>query len=345
VQKNDWKVALTYVGAIVGAGFASGQELVRFFVVFGKGGLMGTILAGAIFAILGALVIYLANSLQSNSYGQFIKNILPFKLNFVVDIIIAFSLWVGLGVMLIGSATLLEERFALRSEFGFIITGVLVFLCLQYGNKGLLTANTLLVPFMVVFAIGSSLIYIFKPQPCISNGSVFRNLLPNWWFASLLYVAYNMILGIVVLASIREQKYKISPWGGIWGGIILGFMSFIMVKSLQYLPESLLITEMPMLSLTTSINQLVGNLYFIGLLIAIFTTSLANAHSLATRIKSNVHKSYKSILVMLLFSTLVFIPWKFSALVGLMYPIQGYLAIPIIFAVISAVIKTNVKKG
>ena len=42
--------------------------------------------------------------------------------------------------MLIGSGTLLEERFALNIKIGFLITGILVFLCLQFGSKGLLNA-------------------------------------------------------------------------------------------------------------------------------------------------------------------------------------------------------------
>ena len=96
MTKNDWKVALTYVGAIVGAGFASGQELTRFFVVFKERGLLGTAIAGAIFAMLGALVIFLAKKLKSNSYAQLFRHILPHNLN-RIDIIISFSLWVGLG--------------------------------------------------------------------------------------------------------------------------------------------------------------------------------------------------------------------------------------------------------
>ena len=72
------------------------------------------------------------------------------------------------------------------------------------------------------------------------------------------------------------------------GGLILGFMSFIMVMGLQYLPEEQIITEMPMLVLASSISPTVGNIYFSGLLIAIFTTALANAHSLTIRIKYNI---------------------------------------------------------
>lgn len=340
--KSDWQVAFTYVGAIVGAGFASGQELVRFFAVFSKYGLWGTITTGIIFAILGALVILLANRIESKNYGQFLKYIFPKQVYRFIDLIIASALWVGLGVMLTASGTLLKSQLNISENLGFIVTGILVFLCLQFGSKGLLNTNTLLVPILIILAIGSSLLYIQKPVACINNSGFFKTLLPNWWTASILYVAYNMILGIVVLASLKDNVGRMTLWGGIIGGIILGVMSFIMVKGLQLLPESLFTSEMPMLMLTTQISPMVGNIYAIGLWIALFTTAIANAHSLTSRLSSCFRITYKPILGILLFSSCCFIPWKFSTLVGLIYPLEGYLAIPIILAIIVVAIKSHI---
>jgi len=341
--KNDWQVAFTYVGAIVGAGFASGQELVRFFAVFGKYGLWGTVITGLIFAFLGAVVIFLVNKLNSKNYGQFLYHIFPKKISIFIDFVIAFSLWIGLGVMLTASAALLKDQFNLAPNIGFIVTSLLVFGCLQFGSRGLLNTNTLLIPLLIILAVGSSLIYIRQPIACVSNGDIFKTLLPNWWTASMLYTAYNMILGIVVLASIKDNIGRFTPWGGIWGGVILGVMSFIMVRGLELLPENLLQAEMPMLALTAEISPLVGSIYGLGLWIALFTTALANAHSLTGRLTGKINKPYKMILAVLLLSTFAFIPWRFSLLVGLLYPVEGYLAVPIIIALIVAAAKSLLK--
>jgi len=343
MKKNDWKIAFTYVGAIVGAGFASGQELVRFFAVFNKNGLYGTVATGIIFALLGALVLYLVNKIECKNYGQFFSHIFPKRFGIFIDLIIGFSLWVGLGVMLAASAALLKVQFNISLSVGFICTGFLVFLCLQFGSKGLLITNTLLVPLLIVLAVGSSLIYIWQPMEVINNTNIFKNLLPNWWTASMLYSAYNMILGIVVLASIEDNMGRFSPWGGVMGGAILGIMSFIMVKGLLLLPNNLYNAEMPMLVLTARISPIVGNFYSVGLWIALFTTALANAHSLTSRISNKIDKNYKLILIILLLSTLSFIPWKFSTLVGLLYPVEGYLAIPIIIALVVAAAKLFIR--
>ena len=40
------RVAMTYAGTIIGAGFVSGQELLQFFVAYGTTGLAGIMVAG-----------------------------------------------------------------------------------------------------------------------------------------------------------------------------------------------------------------------------------------------------------------------------------------------------------
>ena len=40
---TTFKVAATYIGTVIGAGFASGQEILQFFSVFGNMGILGLI--------------------------------------------------------------------------------------------------------------------------------------------------------------------------------------------------------------------------------------------------------------------------------------------------------------
>ncbi|OTA41527.1 MAG: hypothetical protein A6D92_05935 [Symbiobacterium thermophilum] len=44
-----FRVATTYIGTVVGAGFASGQETLRFFAAYGPAGLAGILLATLLF--------------------------------------------------------------------------------------------------------------------------------------------------------------------------------------------------------------------------------------------------------------------------------------------------------
>ncbi|WKB35304.1 hypothetical protein QS257_17090 [Terrilactibacillus sp. S3-3] len=44
-----FQIAATYIGTIVGAGFASGKEVIQFFTQFGEFGTLGVAASGALF--------------------------------------------------------------------------------------------------------------------------------------------------------------------------------------------------------------------------------------------------------------------------------------------------------
>ena len=52
-MKKSIKMAGAFIGVIVGAGFASGQEILQFFTSFGWWGILGTAIATAFFSFLG----------------------------------------------------------------------------------------------------------------------------------------------------------------------------------------------------------------------------------------------------------------------------------------------------
>ena len=44
--KRILNISLAYVGVVIGAGLSSGQDLMQYFVSFGKWGIIGTIVLG-----------------------------------------------------------------------------------------------------------------------------------------------------------------------------------------------------------------------------------------------------------------------------------------------------------
>ena len=99
LKKNDvstLKVAATYIGTIVGAGFATGQEVLQFFTKFGVMGLVGIILATIMFILFGYIIIDLGNKLKAQSHLEIIKYSGGKVLGTIIDIIITFFLFGGL---------------------------------------------------------------------------------------------------------------------------------------------------------------------------------------------------------------------------------------------------------
>lgn len=59
------QLAFVYVGTVVGAGFATGREIVEFFLKFGWIGLLGIVLSGLMFTYLGAKIMIISKRIHA----------------------------------------------------------------------------------------------------------------------------------------------------------------------------------------------------------------------------------------------------------------------------------------
>lgn len=105
IMLNIFKVTFVIVGTIIGAGFASGQEILTFFNKYGICGLIGLVFSLSLIGIIiyKTLKINLENDIDT--YQKFIKNIIPdrFKENkiliFTISNIINIFLLISFNVM------------------------------------------------------------------------------------------------------------------------------------------------------------------------------------------------------------------------------------------------------
>ena len=83
-MKNILKVVFVIIGTLIGAGFASGQEIYLFFYRFGANGLLGIIVfvSLTVFAIYKVLKIIYENQIRNQNVfvkeqwnGRFRKNV------------------------------------------------------------------------------------------------------------------------------------------------------------------------------------------------------------------------------------------------------------------------------
>lgn len=144
------KVAALYAGGVIGAGFASGQEILQFFALLGPGGLLGTALAAWLFAYLGAVVLGMATGLHSTSYRRVIDRLLGPRLGALLDLVSLLVLFGGLGVMLAGSGAVAQQQFDLPPAVGVLGLAILTSLVIYRGLVGVIEVNVLVVPIKVL---------------------------------------------------------------------------------------------------------------------------------------------------------------------------------------------------
>ena len=126
VNLNVLNVALMFVGAIMGAGFASGREIWQFFGVFGIRGKIGVLLVGVLFVLLGTATAYIARKLDTNEMGRIIAPGNNEKIINAVSWFMAAILFTVLINMTAACGAMLNQLFGINPMVGGVLIAVLV---------------------------------------------------------------------------------------------------------------------------------------------------------------------------------------------------------------------------
>src|SRR5699024_6040016 len=92
-MKDTLRISEVYVGTIIGAGFASGQEILQFYTGYGWWGILGTLVTVILYPLLGYYLVVLGKRLNALSHKSVIYHLCGKYLGFVIDLLLAFFLF------------------------------------------------------------------------------------------------------------------------------------------------------------------------------------------------------------------------------------------------------------
>ncbi|WP_027717103.1 YkvI family membrane protein [Desulfovirgula thermocuniculi] len=325
--KESFQVAVLYVGAVIGAGFASGQEILQFFMVFGYRGLWGAALVTFLFALLGFSLMLSVGAHRTTSYGELLPWLLGRRLAGFMDYLNLLMLFGGLAVMLAGGGALATEQLGLPGACGVIFTAAVTSLVILGGLEGVILANALLVPLKVAFIAFVCLAALWRcgAWPDLTGGPFPLNPpCRHWALSGLLYVSYNMVVPVAVLSSLGG---RVSPGagvaGGAAGGAALGAAVFLVaLAELAFFP-GVLRQQVPLLVVAASLGEVWKHCLGVLVWLAILTTAIADAHGLASRLAPRGGRAYRRAGVLAVLACLPLARADFSRLVQLLYPLFG----------------------
>lgn len=108
MSKKYLSVAFAYVGVIIGAGLASGQDLLQYFLSFGAKGLIGIVVLGVLNVVFGVVALQLGSYYRSGHHDEVFERITHPALRRVIDVVLVFSGFAMGFVMLAGAGANLE---------------------------------------------------------------------------------------------------------------------------------------------------------------------------------------------------------------------------------------------
>jgi uncharacterized membrane protein YkvI len=328
------KLAATYIGTVVGAGFASGQEVLHFFTSFGIKGFSGLIIATVLFIIFGYISMISGYELKARSHLRIIMHAGGKYLGTFIDYVITFFLFGSMTAMIAGAGALVRQQFGISPLWGNLAMVILTVLTVLTGTTGVINSISFVVPFLMTAAVGVSLAAIFiAPREFtalpVSYALIGADLVRSWWWAAILYVSYNMVVAVSVLGPLgnsaagRKQIRNGAVLGGLGLGLGATSIYFSMLKYYEYVR----LLEIPMAVIAGRISYIVQVAYIIILLAEVYTTSVGSLYGFTARVTDGNGKKAVTVTIGITLLAFAASQFGFSNLVRYLYPVVGYAGI------------------
>jgi len=335
-QLGVFGVALMYVGAITGAGFASGREIWQFFGVFGSRAYYGIAAAGILFILTGIMTGLIARKLDTNDMGRVI---VPGRNRLMISFtgyFMAAMLFTVLITMAAGGGALFAQQWGLSRILGGAAIIIFVIITVIGGFERVSGVFRILIPVLlgVIILVCIGVVYSDMPLSGVSSRIKPSPLAPVWMLSALLYLSYNVlaVIPIVATASVKARSTKDAVLGAALGGTFLAVLAFALAKVLLTDPEFSQAMDMPMLAFSARLSPVVNAVYTCVLLFAIYASATSNYYGFTTKLKDSHGKNARIVIIALLgfFCGLI----GFRNVIAYMFPLEGFAGILIIIMLI-----------
>lgn len=323
------QIAFTYIGTIVGAGFATGQEILQFFTRYGKWATLTIILSTLIFIWLGTKMMIISRRIRAKSYEDLNKYLFGKKPGEYISLIMLVLLLGVNSIMLAGAGSVFVQHLNMHYQTGLILTLVGTYLLFSRGINAILQMNSIVVPMMLTL----SLLIVFNSIH-LPNAGQFLSLgtdhsLVMTWMAPLLYTAFNLIMAQAILVPLGSHTESITviKWGGLLGGLGVGFMLMAAHFAMSAHMPGIMQYEIPMGSIAFQLGTVVQLIYVLLIFLEIFTTFVADIYGITLQLQQRLSISPKIICIGIMLICFLLSQLGFSNLLSILYPIFGILGL------------------
>ncbi|NLT98454.1 MAG: hypothetical protein GXW96_09960 [Christensenellaceae bacterium] len=316
-----FSIAAAYIGTVVGAGFASGQEVLRFFTAHGVWGICGIGVSALLFFFIGYTALLLGRRLSARSHMEVVRHTNGALLGSLIDIVVTVMLFGGLCTMLAGSGAIFAEQFGLPPLLGILAMMAATLVTVLTGTRGVVSAISYLVPFLA-----AALAYIFlanllrnplTPRE-VETAAALGSATPHWLLSAVNYASYNVVIAVGVAAPSRKTLLGGALLGA--GGLMLGMLAINFCLMTNVLEVGML--EVPMAAVAQKISAALRIMFAVVLLSEVYSTAVGNLFGFTQRLSARLPR----VAVIVVTSALATLAAQlgFSNMVRFLYPAVGY---------------------
>ena len=332
------RIALTYAGCMIGAGFVSGQELWQYFGAYGKNGVISLVLS---FAILGAAT--LALTLLSRKAGVTnMEDLLlagnhPLARNLLGDAA-ALIIFSNVSIMIAGIGALAEQSTGIPRAVTNLVVTAAIGCCSCFGIGGMMTVFDILVPLLVVSTLALCGVRLGKTGLSgitFPDAGAVNPMLGGWGLASVNYAAMNYFGVLTVFPPIAQKTgNKHTLTAAISIGTAMLIASGLGITLTLSASGDAVMREIPMQQVAEESGRAAGVTIALMLFAAMFGVGVSYQVSAMSYLEGriqNLHKLPTNIALLALSYALSLV--GFGDLISFLYPVFGYFGMGLILLI------------
>lgn len=336
--KLVFQAATVFIGTIVGAGLASGQEITQFFSTYGFASFYGLIICAVFYIIVSSVIVSISLKYNLGSYTDFINLVSPGFFGKITDYLTSFFLVSGAAIILAGSGALLYQYFGIPRFVGIILMAVVTLFTLLKDTKGLIAINSIIVPTLTTIVITVFVLHLifskdtmtieFMKQAPINKHLIIKN---QWIISAFLYAGFNMLScsGVIVPISKEIKKKRVLIIGLIIGALTLTLLATLINTMLIANTPEIFRFEIPLLFVASKFTPLIQILLLCVIWCEMFSTEVSDIYSVGKTLEKKYNIPYKRGVVLILLVALPISQIGFKKLITFLYP--GFGIISLIF--------------
>jgi len=323
-----WSTIVDYfliLSAIIGVGFASGKEIYVFFFDFGSASLLGLISFGLLYVYLFLVIQYISRKLDINCYNEF-NSVVFGKLCKFTNIVLLINFSITASGMLAGADYLFDTFFGIKYGIPSMVLTIITFFILIGGIGKIKIVANFIVPIMIFVIVVNSIKNINPIN--VRFEVVDKNIFMAVYYG-VLFGVNNFVTALPILFQTKlKTKGKL---------LVILTICLIILMNILVLASGSFTSDMPMFELSKNVSIWFYYVYFVTLILALFSTLIiCTNNSLEILIKN---KKSKFLISVLLLFNLIISKVGYAFIVKYLYVVSGiisgvYVVTMIVFLII-----------
>ena len=328
------KLAGAFCAFLIGAGFATGQEIMQYFTNFGLAKGIGVMVVNCILgAWTAAAIMNLGNESKDEQGLNSYRNLCGKYVGTFLSWFIPIFMFLTLVIMIAGFGSTLNQLFGTPNWVGCLVFAVIVTAVVLMGLARVIDTIGFIGPAIIVVTMVMAISVLATKGIDLANWQNYINthdvLLASssWFMSGVLYALWNIVMCLPFMSAMGSKAQNKTE---VITGTILGNVLFTIGTLFLVLAEGSQINivgemSIPALSMAQELSPIFGVVYAIILVLAIFTTAVPLMWSVSSRLAKE--KTLKFAVICIIIAVLGFFGGQlpFEQLINYIYPLIGYI--------------------